>query len=68
MLVLTRKQGEEIILPELGVTICRTDLRGNRARIGITAPDHIRVFRRELWDRAPQLRNGEQVLVAAANQ
>ena len=59
MLVLTRKQGEEIILPELGVTICLTDLRGNKARIGITAPDHIRILRRELVDREPQLRNDE---------
>ena len=67
MLVLTRKQGEEIILPDQGVTIRLTEVRCNRARIGVIAPDHIRVYRRELWDRKPQPRNSEQVLVAAAN-
>jgi carbon storage regulator len=68
MLVLTRKQGEEIILPDQGVTICLTEVRGNRARIGVTAPNHIRVYRREAWDRKPSPRNGEQVLVFADNQ
>ena len=68
MLVLSRKQGEEIILPDQGVTICLTEVRGNKARIGVTAPDHIRVFRRELWDRQPQRSNGKQVRVAAADQ
>ena len=66
MLVLTRKQGEDIILPDLGVTIRLTEVRGNRARIGVTAPKHIRVYRRELWDGMPQPTNGE--LVVAANQ
>ena len=59
MLVLTRKQGEEIILPDQGVTFCLIEVRGNRARIGVTAPDHIRVYRRELWDRMPHPRNDE---------
>ena len=68
MLVLTRKPGEEIILPDQGVTIRLTDVCGNRARIGITAPDHIRILRRELWNREPQPSHGEQRLVAAAHQ
>ena len=68
MLVLSRKQGEEIVLPDQGVTICLTEVRGNKARIGVTAPKHIRVYRRELWDREPQCTNEEHVLVVAANQ
>ena len=68
MLVLTRKQGEEIILPDQGVTICLIEVHGNRARIGVTAPHHIRVYRRELWDRMPPRRNVEQVRMLAANQ
>jgi len=66
MLVLTRKPGEEIILPDQGVTIRLTEVRGDRARIGITAPDHIRILRGELRNWEPQPTSGEQPLVAAA--
>ena len=66
MLVLTRKPGEEIILPDQGVTIHVTEVRGNQARIGITAPDHIRILRRELWNREPQPTSGAQSPLAAA--
>jgi carbon storage regulator CsrA len=67
MLVLTRKPGEEIILPDQGVTIRLTEVCGNRASIGVTAPDHIRILRRELWNREPQPTSGEQPPLAAAN-
>jgi len=68
MLVLTRKPGEEIILPDQGVTIRLTGVRGNTARIGITAPDHVRILRRELWYREPQPTHGEQPPLAAVKQ
>ena len=65
MLVLTRKAGEEIILPDHGVTIRLTEVRGNQARIGVTAPDHVRILRRELWNREPLPTHSEQPPVAA---
>ena len=68
MLVLTRKPGEEIILPDQGVTIHVTEVRGNQARIGITAPDHIRILRRELWNPEPQPTGGKRRPVAAAQR
>jgi len=68
MLVLTRKPGEEIILPDQGVTIRLTEVRGNKARIGITAPGHVRILRRELWNREPQPTHREQPPLAAARQ
>ena len=64
MLVLTRKLGEEIILPDQGVIIHLTEVRGDRARIGVTAPDHIRILRRELWNRET---SGAQPPLAAAH-
>ena len=67
MLVLTRKLGEEIILPDQGVTIRLTGVSGDRARIGVTAPDHIRILRRELWNREPQPTSGAQSPLAAAH-
>lgn len=46
MLVLTRKQGEEILIgDDIRIKIIRT---GGNVRIGIDAPDHIRVVRSEL--------------------
>jgi carbon storage regulator CsrA len=51
MLVLTRKDGEKIRLPELGITIWVLPRDGHQTRIGIEAPREIRVIRGELEDR-----------------
>jgi carbon storage regulator CsrA len=49
MLVLTRKAGEKIIIgSEITVTVVALDSK--RVRIGIEAPDHIRILRSELQD------------------
>lgn len=50
MLVLSRKRGEEIVLPGLGVSIQLVDVRGNRVRLGITAPQSVSVVRREITE------------------
>lgn len=47
MLVLTRKVNEEILVDE-NIRIQVIEVRGNRVRIGITAPDHVRILRSEL--------------------
>lgn len=47
MLVLTRKEGQSIIIgADIIVTV--TQIRGKKVRIGITAPAHIQVWRKEL--------------------
>ena len=48
MLVLSRKVGEEIVMPEQGVTVTVVAVRGNRVRIGVTAPKGVTVFRKEI--------------------
>lgn len=48
MLVLTRKIGEAITLPSMGVTIHVVAVRGHRVTLGISAPSAIRVLRGEL--------------------
>ena len=50
MLVLTRKLGEEIVLPDQGVSIKVIDVRGGRVRLGIVAPESVGVLRGELLD------------------
>ena len=47
MLVLTRRIGEEIIIPELGVTVKVVKRDGKNVRLGITAPETVRIERSE---------------------
>jgi len=49
MLVLTRKPDESIQIGE-DVTITIVKVTGNKVRLGIDAPSHIRVIRSELND------------------
>jgi len=48
MLVLTRKLGEEIVLPGCNVSVTILGIRGRAVRVGITAPADVKVLRREL--------------------
>jgi carbon storage regulator len=53
MLVLTRRVGEEIVIDgHIRITI--TAVNRDRVRLGIEAPDNIRVDRREVHDRIVQ--------------
>ncbi len=48
MLVLSRREGERIVFPTIGVTLEVLRLKGNTARLGIEAPRSIAVLRDEL--------------------
>jgi len=52
MLVLTRHTGQEIVIGNGAdaVTIRLLEIRGAKGRIGIDAPAHIPVHRREVYD------------------
>jgi carbon storage regulator CsrA len=54
MLVLTRREKERIVFPEVDITIELISLSGNRAKVGIAAPDGIRVLREEVAKRAAE--------------
>jgi carbon storage regulator len=60
MLVLTRKIGQQIVLPECGVTIEVLNVGGNRVRLGIAAPADIPVHRSEIRDRIHRQRENRQ--------
>jgi carbon storage regulator len=51
MLVLSRKIGEEIVLPDCGVTIRVIEANAKRVRLGIVAPAATPVHRTEIWRR-----------------
>lgn len=49
MLVLSRHKNESIVVSG-GITIVVVDIRGDKVRLGIEAPEHVSVHRREVWD------------------
>lgn len=51
MLVLSRKIGERIVVPDSGITLTVVAVRGNQVRLGIVAPPHVAVHREEVWVR-----------------
>jgi len=54
MLILTRRTGEEIVIGD-DIRVAVTDVRGDRVRLGITAPESITVDRAEVHERRSRL-------------
>jgi carbon storage regulator len=50
MLVLSRHRDEEIYIGD-SIVISIVDIRGDKVRIGITAPESVPVHRREVYER-----------------
>ena len=47
MLVLSRKPGEKVVIGN-GITVTVVAVAGNKVRVGIEAPDRVRILRGEL--------------------
>jgi len=53
MLILTRRVGETLVIgDDITITVC--SVRNSQARIGIQAPQHITVHRKEVYERIQQ--------------
>lgn len=52
MLILTRREKERIVFPDIDITVEVVSLSRNRAKVGIAAPDGVRVLREEVAERA----------------
>jgi carbon storage regulator len=52
MLVLSRKQNEQILVGD-DIEITIVEMGRHRVKVGISAPPHVRVLRRELDKRGP---------------
>ncbi len=67
MLVLSRKQGEQLRIGD-DITISVLEVRGHRVRLGIQAPGSTRIMRAELceWHDEPE-HSEEHHAVALAN-
>ncbi len=53
MLVLSRKVGEAITIPDCRVVLTVLEVWGNRVRLGIAAPPEVRISRQEIVGRQP---------------
>jgi carbon storage regulator len=49
MLVLSRKKNESIIIND-NITVTVIEIRGDKVRLGIEAPKHVTVHRREVYE------------------
>ena len=59
MLVLTRKVGEQIVIGE-DIRVTVVAIRGEKVRLGFTAPDEVPIHREEVYQRIRQFQS-EQV-------
>jgi carbon storage regulator len=53
MLVLSRKQEESIVIGE-NIVVTVVEIRGDKVRLGITAPREVTVHRREVYDKVKE--------------
>src|SRR3712207_5988284 len=53
MLVLSRRENDKILFPNLGVIVEILRIRGNTVRVGVEAPEGVRVLRHEIADYGP---------------
>ena len=51
MLVLSRKLGERVLVPQCSLSITVVAVEGNTIRLGFTAPSEVGVYREEIWQR-----------------
>jgi carbon storage regulator CsrA len=49
MLVLRRKLGERIVVPQCRLTITVSAIQGNSVQLAISAPGDVDVYREEVW-------------------
>jgi carbon storage regulator len=48
MLILTRKPGESLYIGD-DVVVTLVEIKGNQVRLGIEAPSHVRIYRKEIY-------------------
>jgi carbon storage regulator len=53
MLVISRKRGERICLGD-DIVVTVLEVVGSTVRLGIEAPDEVRVYRHEIWEAVKQ--------------
>ena len=74
MLVLSRQRDETIMIGD-DVEITIVDIRGDKVRLGISAPPHVPVHRKEVYEAirkeqqaAGQMKDGKPIVGSLANR
>ena len=49
MLVLSRKVGERIVVPQCKLTVTVLESSGSHVRLGFSAPEELNIYREEVW-------------------
>ncbi len=49
MLILSRREGDSIIIND-SIEICITEVKGEQVRLGIVAPQNVKIFRKEIYE------------------
>ncbi len=57
MLVLSRKTGESIVIPDCDLVVTVVAVNGSRVKLGLEAPRQIDIKRGELYERSLALRD-----------
>ncbi len=60
MLVLTRKQSEQILIPDLDIEVEVLRVSGGRVSLGFKAPERVRILRSEVSEDRTQRASAEQ--------
>jgi carbon storage regulator len=59
MLVLTRKHGEKIVIGD-NIVLTVLEIRGDRVRLGVSAPSTVSVHREEVLKKINEARDNKQ--------
>jgi carbon storage regulator CsrA len=51
MLVLNRKSGQKVCIPQLDIVLTVLRISHGRVQIGLSAPREIKAYRAEVWER-----------------
>ncbi len=50
MLILSREKDQSIVINGEEIAITVVDIRRGKVRLGVTAPPHVSVHRKEVWE------------------
>jgi carbon storage regulator CsrA len=60
MLVLSRRLGEKIVFPTLGITVTVTSVERNRVKLAVAAPEAVQIERPERLAKKPELKRRDE--------